>query len=178
MVANSQNYWEIELSKNSKVEHMGVWVNGDYAIYVELDKIKEILLRTSQSSENSALYYYNKDSNLVNYFKSTSNRYKLAIVQLENAKNNFDLRSLIVYDGMEYKNQNVGNSRVIADQIKHLVEMGNAIVFYKGERIYKLKCNSELKEMGGGFFNRFYEIRTYFNDLGNCIFLENNYMGW
>lgn len=131
MVANSQNYWEIELSKNSKVEHMGVWVNGDYAIYVELDKIKEILLRTSQSSENSALYYYNKDSNLVNYFKSTSNRYKLAIVQLENAKNNFDLRSLIVYDGMEYKNQNVGNSRVIADQIKHLVEMGNAIVFIK-----------------------------------------------
>ena len=55
--------------------------------------------------------------------------------------------------------------------------MGTAIVLYKGERIYKLRWQSELKDEGE-ILNRQYVIRTYFDDIENCVFTEFRIMGW
>ena len=65
---------------------------------------------------------------------------------LENANNSFDLSTLIIYNGLEDENQNIGNSSVVHSNIKRSIEMGTAIVLYIGERIYKLRWQSELKD--------------------------------
>ena len=67
---------------------------------------------------------------------------------LENANNSFDLSTLIIYNGLEDENQNIGNSSVVQSNIKRSIEMGTAIVLYIGERIYKLRWQSELKDEG------------------------------
>ena len=96
---------------------------------------------------------------------------------LENANNSFDLSTLIIYNGLEGENQNIGNSSVVQSNIKRSIEMGTAIVLYKGERIYKLRWQSELKDEGE-ILNRQYVIRTYFDDIENCVFTEFRIMGW
>ena len=47
-IAHSQQAWEFNLSKNSKNDRMGTWEQGDYKIYVELDKIRTFLSLTAQ----------------------------------------------------------------------------------------------------------------------------------
>lgn len=69
----------------------------------------------------------------------SAKRYLEALNQLENAQNNFDLRSLIVYIGRYNEEQYKGNSSTISTLIKSYVQNGNAIVLYKGIRIYTLK---------------------------------------
>jgi len=177
MTANSQNAWEIKLSKDSKSEHMGLWEQGDYKIYVDLSLMKTFFSKTCQEYTNNILRCGEKDSNLVKYYSHTAKRYQDAANLIEEANKDFDLRTLIVYFGLEDKNQNVGNSEVVRSYIKQLVESGGLIVMYKGEQIFTLKCKSELQEQGG-MLNRGYEIRTYFDDIENCIFWEYKHMGW
>lgn len=177
LTCKAQSQYEINLSKNLNDVYLGVWVKGDYKIYVALDKIVTNLRWTCQSSENSILYFTDKDSNLVNYYKATLKRYQKAIGQIDSAKCEFDLQTLVVYNGIEDSKQNIGNSSVVESEVKRLVELGNAIVFYKGARIYTLKSKYELKE-GAMIMNRGYEIRTYFDDPENCIFTEYVHMGW
>lgn len=177
MTANSQSKWEITLSKNSMKEHMGSWEQGDYKIYVDIEQMKSFFSATYQDYTNNILRCGEKDSSLVNYYRPTAKRYKDAANQLGEAKNDFDLRTIIVYHGIEDKNQNVGNSLVVRNYIKQLVERGTEIVIYKGERIFTLKCISELKDEGE-ILNRHYVIRTYFDDIENCIFTEYQHMGW
>lgn len=174
---NAQTQFEIELSRDLNERRMGIWVKGDYKIYVELEKIATNFRWTCQSDERSISYFIDKDSNLVNHFKSNLKRYETAVDQLENAKDGFDLKTLILYSGVEDIKQNVGNSILVENEVRQQVEKGAAIVFYKGVRIYKLKTNYELKE-NGGLMNRGYEIRTYFDDLGNCIFTQYYHLGW
>lgn len=177
MAAYSQNEWEINLSKNAKSEHMGVWVQGDYKIYVDLSLIKTFLSRNYQEYTNNILRCSEKDSDLVKYYSPTAKRYQDAANLVEKANKDYDLRTLIVYHGIEDKNQNVGNSYLVRNYIKQLVESGSAIVMYKGKRIFTLKCKHEFKEQGGILHNG-YEIRTYFDDIKNCIFSEFIIMGW
>lgn len=174
---NAQTQFEIELSRDLNERRMGIWVKGDYKIYVELEKIATNFRWTCQSDERSISYFIDKDSNLVNHFKSNLKRYETAVDQLENAKDGFDLKTLILYSGVEDIKQNVGNSILVENEVRQQVEKGAAIVFYKGVRIYKLKTNYELKE-NGGLMNRGYEIRTYFDDLENCIFTQYYHLGW
>lgn len=177
LVPNSQNTWEIKLSKNSKSESMGVWEQGDYKIYVELGQMKTYFNQTYQEYTNNILRCGVGDSNLVKYYTPTAKRYQDAANLIEQANNDFDLSTLIVYNGIEDKNQNVGNSAVVRNYIKQLVEGGSAIVIYKGEQIFTLQCTSEFKEQGGILYSG-YEIRTYFDDIENCIFSEFMLTGW
>lgn len=156
---------------------MGIWKQGDYSIYVELAQMKAFLNNTCQEYENNILRCSEKDSNLVSYYRPTAKRYRDAAHLLEECNTDFDLRTLILYHGLEDKNQNIGHSEVIRSYIKQLVKTGTAIVFYKGEQIFALKCISEYTDQGG-ILQSGYEIRTYFDDVENCIFREFMHMGW
>jgi hypothetical protein len=177
LTCNAQTQYEIELSKNIVEGRMGLWVTGDYKIYVDLDSIKATFRTTIQDYENTILRCSDKDSILVKYYRATSKRYQTALNLLENANNSFDLSTLIIYNGLEDENQNIGNSSVVQSNIKRSIEKGTAIVLYKGERIYKLRWQSELKDEGE-ILNRQYVIRTYFDDIENCVFTEFRIMGW
>ena len=177
MTANSQNAWEIQLSQNSKSELMGEWEQGDYIIYVDLSQIKTFFNQTCQEYTNNILRCAEEDSSLVKYYSPTAKRYKDAANLIEQADKDFDLRTLIVYNGIEDKSQNIGNSAVVRGYIKQLVEGGSAIVTYKGEQIFTLQCKSEFKEQGGILYSG-YEIQTYYDDIENCIFTEFILMGW
>lgn len=181
--AHSQSEWVIDLSTKLPDPRMGVWTKGDYTILVTLDSIATHLRRCQQSMTKAIDYYGDKDSNLVNYFTGSSKRYNLAATLTEGAKNGFDLQTLIIYEGVEDTNQNIGNSRILANYIQQLVEQQKAIVYYKGQRIFTLCCISEMSNGGrldsvSDILNQGYEIRTYYDQPDNCIFHEHRHLGW
>lgn len=160
---------------------MGVWVKGDYTIMVNLDSISTYLRRNQQNMTKAIEYYSEQDSNFVNYYKATANRYNVAATQTEEAKNGFDLQTLILYEGRENLNQNNGNSRILLSFIKQQVEQGKALVFYKGERVFNLCCTSKLRDEGLTFseiLNRGYETIIFFDQPENYLFYEYSNMGW
>jgi len=173
----------IVLSSKTPETRMSVWKIGDYSIFVELDTIDTFLIRNSKEHARSFYYYCDKDSNLANYFEASLKRYERALQQFKKADEGFDLRKLIIYEGIKNSNQNNGNSSILERYIKQLVEQGKAIVFYKGQLIFKLTCISELRDNGGvltfsDFLNRGYEIRTCFDQRDNYLFYEYHNMGW
>jgi len=181
--AHSQSEWVIELSTKMPESRMGVWTKGDYTILVTLDSISTHLRRCQQSMTKAIDYYGDKDSNLVNYFTGSSKRYNLAATLTEGAKNGFDLQTLIIYDGVEDINQNIGNSRILENYIEQLVEQQKALVFFKGQRIFKLCRISEMNNGGrlesvSDMLNHGYEIRTFYDQPENCIFYEYVHLGW
>jgi hypothetical protein len=182
LIAFSQDLWEIKLSTQLPETRMGKWTVGDYTVFVSLDTIS-VMLRNGQESLIKAIAYYgDQDSNLVNYYKATEKRYGIAVTQLEQAKNGFDLQSLIIYEGREDTRQNTGNSRFIKDQIDHFVQKGNAMVFFKGKRIFTLCRSSVHTNQGLGsasdILNSGYEIRTFYDEPENSLFFEYYHMGW
>jgi hypothetical protein len=182
LIAFSQDLWEIKLSTQLPETRMGKWTVGDYTVFVSLDTIS-VMLRNGQESLIKAIAYYgDQDSNLVNYYKATEKRYGFAVTQLEQAKNGFDLQSLIIYEGREDTRQNTGNSRFIKDQIDHFVQKGNAMVFFKGKRIFTLCRSSVHTNQGLGsasdILNSGYEIRTFYDEPENSLFFEYYHMGW
>lgn len=174
---NAQTQYAIELSNSIVEGRMGLWLKGDYKIYADMDTIKATFKSTIHDYENAISRCSDKDSFLVKYYSATSKRYQTAVNLLDNANNGFDLRTLIIYNGLEDENQNIGNSSLVESNIKHLVEMGRAIVLYKEKRIYKLWRLSQYQDEGG-ILNSGYVIRTYFDDVENCIFQEYIHMGW
>jgi hypothetical protein len=184
---SAQQKWEIQLKSTLDDSRMGIWMNGAYTIHVKLDSLEANFLRIVQNCANGIAYYGDKDSNLVNYYTATAKRYQTAVNQMESAVDIFDLKALVVYDGREDIRQNAGNSRVVERYVKQVVDQGNAIVFYKGKRIYTLQCSSELSALSKNatgevpvaeILNRGHEIRTYSDHPEDCIFIEYYIMGW
>jgi hypothetical protein len=175
--AHSQEAWEINLSKNLKNHPMATWEQGDYKIYVELDQMEKFLGMTAQEYINNISRCSDEDSNLVKYYRPTVKRYENAAKLVEQANTDFDLRTLIVYNGTEDENQNIGNSMVVRNHLKQLVESGSAIVFYKDKQIFTLQSKSEYQNEGG-ILQSGYLIRTYSDDIENCIFTEYIHTGW
>jgi hypothetical protein len=181
--AFSQSQWEIALSHESPVPRMGKWVRGDYTVFISLDTLSVHFRRCEQSITRSLDYYKDQDSNLANYFRATQNRYGRAATQLEQAANGFDLKTLIIYEGMEHPNRNLEDSRILESYIKQRVEQGKDLVFFKGKRIYTLCGNSEMSNQGRvdtvqDILNRGYEIRTFYDEPDNCLFHEVQILGW
>jgi hypothetical protein len=179
----SQSDWVIELSSEKPNSRMGVWTKGDYTISVAIDSISLHLNRCQQSIQRSLDYYRDKDSNLVNYFLGSSNRYKTAVTQLEKANNGFGLNTLIIYEGRENQTQNVGNSTIIESYLKQLVEHRKAIVYFKGMRIYTLCCTSEQLNQGryetvSDILNSGFVTKTFYDEPSNCLFFESHIYGW
>jgi hypothetical protein len=187
LTVTAQQKWEIQLKSTLDDSRLGYWVNGAYTVQVKLDSLEANFRRNVQNCTNGIAYYGDKDSNLVNYYNATAKRYQTAINKMEPAVESFDLKSLVVYEGLEDVSQNTGNSRVVERYVKQVVEQGNAIVFYKGQRIYTLHCSSELsalsKDANGEvnvaeILNRGHEIRTYYDQPDDCIFIEYYILGW
>lgn len=187
LTVSAQQKWEIQLKDMEDNLRVGYWVNGDYTVQVKLDSLEANFRRNVQNCTNGIAYYGDKDSNLVNYYTATAKRYQTAVNQMESAVDSFDLKSLVVYDGLEDVRQNAGNSRVVERYVKQVVDQGNAIVFYKGKRIYTLQCSSELSALSKNatgevsvaeLLNRGHEIRTYYDQPDDCIFIEYYIMGW
>ena len=182
LTAFSQDLWEIKLSTQMPETRMGKWTVGDYTVLVSLDTISVMLRIGQESLINAIAYYGDQDSNLVNYYKATEKRYGNAATQLEQANNGFDLQSLIIYEGREDIRQNIGNSRFLKDQIDHFVQKGNAMVFFKGKRIFTLCRSSVHTNQGLGtpsdILNSGYEIRTFYDEPENSLFFEYYHLGW
>jgi hypothetical protein len=102
---------------------------------------------------------------------------------LEQAANGFDLKTLIIYEGIENSNRNLEDCAIIESYLKQRVEQGKALVFFKGKRIYTLCGNSEMSNQGRvdtvqDILNRGYEIRTFYDEPDNCLFFEVQILGW
>jgi hypothetical protein len=183
LTAFSQNQWEIALSHESPVPRMGKWVRGDYTVFISLDTLSMHFRRCEQSITRSLEYYKDQDSSLANYFRATQNRYGRAATQLEQATNGFDLKTLIIYEGMENSSRNLEDSRILESYIKQRVEQGKDPVFFKGKRIFTLCGSSEMSNQGRvdtvqDILNRGYEIRTFYDEPDNCLFYEVQILGW
>ena len=179
----AQSEWTIVLSTKIPDARLGTWTRGDYTILVNLDSISTHFRMCQQSITRSLDYYKDKDSNLANYFRDTHNRYGRAATQLEQAANGFDLKPLVIYEGVENANRNLEDCRILESFLKNLVEQGKALVYFKGERIYSLCCTSELMNQGRletvqDMLNRGYEIRTFYEDPDNSLFIDYSIMGW
>lgn len=162
---------------------MGKWVRGDYTVAISLDTLSMHFRRCEQSITRSLEYYKDQDSNLANYFRATQNRYGRAATQLEQATNGFDLKTLIIYEGMENSSRNLEDSRILESYIKQRVEQGKDLVFFKGKRIFTLCRSSEMSNQGRvdtvqDILNRGYEIRTFYDEPDNCLFYEVQILGW
>jgi hypothetical protein len=162
---------------------MGKWVRGDYTVSISLDTLSMHFRRCEKSITRSLEYYQDQDSNLANYFRATQNRYGRAATLLEQAANGFDLKSLIIYEGMENPNRNLEDSRILESYIKQRVEQGKDLVFFKGKRIFNLCRSSEHTNQGRmesavDILNSGYEIRTFYDEPDNCLFFEVQILGW
>ena len=165
------------------VPRMGKWVKGDYTVYISLDTLSMYFRRCQQSITISLDYYKDKDSNLANYFRATQNRYGRAATQLEQGENGFDLKTLIIYEGMENPNRNLEDSRILENYIKQLVEQQKALVYYKGQRIFTLCYISESIDNGGALtvseiLNHGVTTKAFFDQPDNCLFHEYTHLGW
>jgi hypothetical protein len=180
--AHAQSEWVIKLSTQAPDARMGVWTKGDYSILVSLDSLSSHLRRSQHDLKRSIDYYVDQDSNLANYFRATQNRYDIAATILEQAENRFDLKTLIIYEGIENSNRNLEDSRILENYIKQLVEQRKVIVFYKGLRIFTLCYTSESNNNGGELtvseiLNHGYTTRAFFDQPDNCLFHEFYLMG-
>lgn len=183
LIAFSQSQWEIVLSHEAPVPRMGNWVRGDYNVFISLDTLSMHFRRCEQSITRSLEYYKDQDSSLANYFRATQNRYGRAATQLEQAENGFDLKTLIIYEGIENSNRNLEDFAILESYLKQRVEQGKAMVFFKGKRIYTLCGNYEMSNQGRvdtvqDILNRGYEIRTFYDEPDNCLFFEVQILGW
>ena len=162
---------------------MGEWTVGDYTVLISLDTIAVMLRKEQESMINAIAYNGYLDSYLVNYYNATAKRYDIAATQLEQAKNGFDLQTLIIYQGREDSSQNTGHSRFLREQINHFVQRGNAIVYYQGKRIFTLCRSAEQSNQGrmetpSDILNHGYEIRTFYDVPENLLFYEYYHLGW
>jgi hypothetical protein len=181
--AHSQSDWIIELSTKMPEPRTGVWARGDYTVLVSLDSLSAHLRRSQHGLKRSIDYYADQDSNLLNYFTATAHRYSVAATLTENAKNGFDLQTLIVYEGVEDARRNTGTSWIINSYVKQLVELGKAPVFYKGQRIFTLCGISEMNNRGSentfsDILNSGYEILIFYDQPDNCLFYDYHHLGW
>ena len=167
----------LELSKKLEAFKSGLWINGDYTIYVDRSVLAANFKEEVKNATKSKEYYGDKDSNLVNYFNGNATRYQKAADQLENGNDQMDLRTLILYNGTEDIRQNNGSSTIVGNAVKQLVEQGKAIVYYKGNRIFTLQRSSELINQND-ILNHGYETRLFYDDKENCIFRDYHIMGW
>lgn len=167
----------LELSKKLEAFKSGLWINGDYTIYIDRLVLAANFKEEVKNAAKSKEYYGDKDTNLVNYFNGNATRYQKAADQLENGNDQMDLRKLILYNGTEDIKQNTGSSTIVGNAVKQLVEQGKAIVYYKGKRIFTLQRSSELINQND-ILNHGYETRLFYDDKENCIFRDYQIMGW
>jgi hypothetical protein len=162
---------EIQLNPSLDTLKSSCWENGDYKIYIKTEAFIAYLQNEYSSLVRAMELEINKYSLTLARYNLYANRYLKAINQLDTTENGFDLRQLILYIGPENSDRNKGNSDIVELYVRMAVENGNAPVFYRGKRIFKLKkliINSYVMS----------EIKIYFDDDKNYLFSYFGHINW
>jgi hypothetical protein len=171
----TQNHYQIKLSDTLNETRMGLWAEGDYKIYIELDIVETSFRNTGKGFIINAGVSDNYEDSFAAVYNLTAKRYLKAVDQLQNAENGFDLRKLVVYYGPENKKENLGNSFAVESVVKQLLENGRAAVYYKEKRVFNLNKRDEPQGVGLDFG---YTITIYFEDVENYIYKYHKILGW
>ncbi len=166
---------QIKLSTLLSETRLGLWTQGDYRVYVELDVIEATFRDTGKGYSNAALNNQYADS-VANVNLLTSQRFLKAADQLKNAQNGFDLRTLDVYFGAQMEKTDTMYYDQVQANVMRFMESGIAVVYFKDVRIYEL--NRALYFDGEEVMNFTYTIRLYYDDENNYVYQYNQVMGW
>lgn len=172
----AQTDTSIGLSKTIDESRMGHWSQGDYDIQVGMNDLETSIRKANDGFLNAMATYKFPDSSGAIFYKNSSDRYLLAANQLKNAQQGFNLRKLILYDGPNLNQSNVGNSQVVLKFIKDLFYKGKTVVYYKGERIYTFKIQSI--NIGETILDQGTETSIYVDDVNNYLFKDSQLYGW
>ncbi|MEI7979960.1 MAG: hypothetical protein WCI53_14015 [Bacteroidota bacterium] len=162
---------EILLKDSIDLLKCGFWENGDYRIFVEIPQFAITLQNDCSGLINGMQNDIKNDSVTLVLYKKYAERYLNAINQLRDSNNGFDFRRLVLYVGPENIERNKGNSVEVELYVRQQLEKGNVAVFYKGDRIYKLKYRM-VKD------NVMSTIKIYFDDDTNFVFSYFGYINW
>jgi hypothetical protein len=138
-IAVDSHLYEIRLSDSLQSGKMGVWQNGDYQIWVNIEAMETSFRKDYDDLMNAINTQYKNDTLTSARIQMYAARYLRAADQLKAAKHGFDLKSLVVYIGPENEIQNQGNSSTVHIMVRQSLENGKAIVYFQGKRIFSLK---------------------------------------
>lgn len=177
---NSETYYskpdtvfsEISLSSTLDTLESGYWKTGDYTVY-----IKRVLVENYLQENYLALAKAKNTTEIQNDSVSLARltlyeqRYQKALDMFLNTKSDLDLTKLVVYIGLENDVRNKGKSDEIELIVRNNVAKGNAVVFYKGQRIFKLKSK---------YTSDYIMSRTllFFEDENNVVFSYIGHINW
>lgn len=161
---------EIELSDAIDTNQYGVWETGDYKILVNTIPIITYCEDGYKALIQSQKQYVN-DTNEFNRYQEYIDRLSMSEKQLKTMTNGLDLKKLVLYLGPENEENNKGNSYEIESLVKNALEKGEAMVYYKGSRIFKLQ-----KKTDGDYVMSV--VKIYFDDETNPAFTYYGYIRW
>jgi hypothetical protein len=161
---------EIELSDAIDTNQYGVWETGDYKILVNTKPIITYCEDGYKALIQSQKQYVN-DTNEFNRYQEYIDRLSMSEKQLKTMTNGLDLKKLVLYLGPENEENNKGNSYEIESLVKNALEKGEAMVYYKSSRIYKLQ-----KKTDGDYVMSV--VKIYFDDETNPAFTYYGYIRW
>jgi hypothetical protein len=173
--AYSQTISEFTLSNDIPETRLGIWEKGDYKSLIEIDALT-INFKNAVAGYSKYIEYTYTDSLSRLFYNQMITRYNVAIEQLEKAKNNYDLKNIVLYYGLDDAERNKEKSVIVEENVMQFVKYGKAIVYYKGDRIYTLKSKTILT--GDEILNRGYETKVYYNNPDNCINIYYYHLGW
>jgi hypothetical protein len=164
-------YSEIQLDKSLDTVNNCYWKNGDYKIFIQREKVLNYLEEYYSGIKTAMQTNLGGDTGLQRRNKMYAARYLKALIQVKEIDSSFNLRSLVVYTGYENAERNKGNSAEIEAYVRQLLENGQAVVYYKGQRVFKLK-KRVVKDIVMSTIN------IYYDDDKNYAFFYFGYINW
>lgn len=162
-----------ELSLNDTLDTLkcGHWAKGDYIIYIKLAPFLAMIEHEYASLLEAREKDNNTNPELVPIYDATIKRFSTAIHLLREAKEGFDLGQLVLYVGLDNSLRDVGHAVELDLYVRSYVEKGNVAIYYKGQRIYALKCRVVSDVVMS-------TINLYYDDDKNSLFQYYGYINW
>jgi hypothetical protein len=164
-------YFEIQLNKSIDTVNNCYWKNGDYKIFIQREKVLNYLEEYYSGITSAMQTNLGGDTGLQRRNKMYAARYLKALIKVKEIDSSFNLRSLVVYTGYENAERNKGNSAEIEAYVRQLLEKGQVVVYYKGQRVFKLK-KRVVKDIVMSTIN------IYYDDDKNYAFFYFGYINW
>ena len=161
---------EINLSDSIDTSQYGFWETGDYKILINTKPVITYCEEGYHALIQSQKKLVN-DTNEFNRYQKYIDQLSMAQKQLKAVPNGFDLKKIVLYFGPENDYLNKGNSYEIESLVKNALEKEEAMVFYKGTRVFKLQ-----KKTDGDYVMSV--VKIYFDDETNPAFSYYGYIRW
>ena len=150
---------------------LSYWQTGEYKIYIETAGVVQYLDEGYKSLLVAMDRDYAHDSIGRQRCEVYAQRYLKAYNAITAQENDFDLRQLVVYIGLDHAERNQGSSSEIEWLVRNAVEQGLAEVYYKGERIKHIQFLTIADPVMS-------IISVYYDDPGVCAFTYYGYINW